>query len=217
MKRFFLTLALLPVLAGCGSNAVTYTLATPQTDEDKVNALLVASMRVIERRMASIGEEVQDINLNRNNGLFITVQAKNQTALDVLTEALTAPFDFVIMKEAGEEEPEVTVEGHGGFVSTGITGEQILWLQASEEDGGKGRVTISFSEEGRNMMSQVFKENFGKSIGIFVRGQLVSKLSVETDELKEDIIITDIPTTNLAEVFADDVNVGLYVTFTPND
>lgn len=217
MKRFLVIAALLPILASCGNSAVTYDITTTVEDEGRINALLVASMRVIERRMASLGEEPLDVSLHRTNGLSITVEAENDTALDVLSQTLTAPFDFIIMQEASDEEPEISVEGHGGFVSTGITGEQILWLQASEEPGGKGRVTINFTEEGRTMMSQVFQENFGKSIGIFVRKQLISKLSVETDELKEDIIITDIPSVSLAEVFADDVNVGLYVTFTPNE
>lgn len=215
MKRFLLSLALLPTLAGCGANTITYNFVTTQEEEAKVNLLLPAATRVIERRMASIGEETLDIRVNRTNGLSISVDANNETALDVLTDALTAPFNFNVMKEAGESEPEITIEGHGGFVSTGLTGANVLWLQASEEPNGKGRVTISFTEEGREMMNQVFQENFGKFIGIFVRGQLVSKLLVETDELKEDIIITDIPTTSLAEVFADDVNVGLYVTFIP--
>ena len=64
-------------------------------------------------------------------------------------------------------------------------------------------------------MKDLFAESEGKNIGIFIRNQLVSKLLVDTDELIDDIIITDIPTVQLANVFADDVNVGLHVTFTP--
>ena len=214
MKRFLLSVALCSTLAACGTSSTTYIMDITAQEEQQVNNLLLATTRVIERRMASIGEEPLDIHMQRGQPFTVRVEAENETALEVLTETITAPFSFIVMKEAGDAEPEQTVEGHGGFVSTGITGEHILWLQASEEAEGKGRVTIGFTEEGREMMSEMFAENFGKSIGIFVRGQLVSKLLVETDELKEDIIITDIPTVGLAEVFADDVNVGLYVTFT---
>jgi preprotein translocase subunit SecD len=216
MRRFLLTLAILPILAACSSASVTYSVTTNVEEEQRVNLLLLASMRVIERRMANIGEELLDIDLQRNGtSTAIVVQVQEETALDILTEQLTEPFDMQIMKESTEETAEVIVDGHGGFVQTGITGEDILWLESAEEPGGTGRITITFSEEGREKMSTVFQENVGKNIGIFVRGQLVSKLLVEVDELKDDIVITDIPSLELAAVFADDVNVGLHVTFTP--
>lgn len=217
MKRFLITLALLPALAACGNAVTVYEVTTDIEEEGRANELLLASTRVIERRLASLGEEPLDINLNRSGGTnTITVEANNDVALDVLTEAITAPFDFVVMEEDGNEATaDIVVEGHGGFSATGVTGEQVIWLESSEEPGGKGRVTIIFTEEGRAMMNEVFQKNSGRNIGIFVRDQLISKLFVDTDELKEDIIITGIPTASLAKVFADDVNVGLHVTFTP--
>jgi len=66
-------------------------------------------------------------------------------------------------------------------------------------------------------MQQVFKENKGKSLGLFIRGALVSKLLVETDELKDDIVIRDITSHEIAEAFADDLTVGLHVRFLPID
>lgn len=216
MRKFILSLAFLPLLAGCGSTSVTYNITTDVDDPTRESALLFSAMRVIERRMASIGEEVRDLNLERpDGGVHIYVEAKEQAALDLLTEVLTEPFTFRVMQEASEDEAELVVEGHGGFAPTGVDKTHLQWLQASEEAGGKGRVTLSFTEEGRQKMAEVFQQNNGKYIGLFVRDQLVSKLMVETDQLKDDIIITDIPTVALANVFADDVNVGLHVTFEP--
>jgi preprotein translocase subunit SecD len=217
MRRLLLSLALLPLLAACSNPSVRYDVRLDTDDEERSSMLLFASLRVIERRMASLGEEVIDLDIKKvSDGNQIYVEVKEEeAALDILTDLLTTPFDLQIMKEASAEEADQFVEGHGGFQKTGLNQEHILWLQAAEEPGGKGRVTISFSQEGRVMMSDIFKENKGKSIGIFVREQLVSKLLVDTDELKDDIVITDIPTVQLANVFADDVNVGLHVTFTP--
>ena len=38
--------------------------------------------------------------------------------------------------------------------------------------------------------------------------------SLEAEEIKESILITDIPSVLLAQIFADDLNVGLHATFT---
>jgi preprotein translocase subunit SecD len=216
MKRSLLVLALLPLLAGCSStSSVLYDVELNTTDEERGSMLLFASLRVIERRMAGIGEEIVDLDLKRNEGeTQIYVETKNQTPLDILTDELTTPFDLQVMKESSIEEADAVVEGHGGFAKTGISHKQLKWLQASEEPGGKGRVSILFTQEGRDLMGEVFAENQDKFIGIFVRGNLISKLFVDTDELKDEIIITDIPTVQLANVFADDVNVGMHVTFT---
>jgi len=216
MKRFMLSLALLPLLAACGNSSISYNVHLNTDDEERGSMLLFASLRVIERRMVSLGEEVIDLDIKKKgeeNQIY--VEAKEEAALGILTDLLTTPFEIQVMKETPVEEADQVVEGHGGFKKIGISNEDILWLQAAEEPGGKGRVTISFSEKGREKIKDLFAESEGKNIGIFIRNQLVSKLLVDTDELIDDIIITDIPTVQLANVFADDVNVGLHVTFTP--
>ena len=96
-----------------------------------------------------------------------------------------------------------------------MTEEHLEWVEAAEELDNKGRITLSFSPEGRELMRTVFRQNVGRNIGLFVREKLVAKLQVDTAELKDDIIITGIPSPELARVFADDVNVGLHVIFTP--
>ncbi|PIQ75812.1 hypothetical protein COU78_00380 [Candidatus Peregrinibacteria bacterium CG10_big_fil_rev_8_21_14_0_10_49_24] len=215
MKRPLLLLALLPLLTGCSTASVLYNVTLNTDDEERGSMLLLASLRVIERRMANIGEELVDLDMQRKNGKNqMYVEAKEQAALDILTDELTTPFELYIMLESSTEDADVVVEGHGGFKKTGISHEQLKWLQSSEEPGGKGRVSILFTQEGRDLMGSLFEENQNKYIGIFVRGSLVSKLLVDTNELKDEIIITDIPTVQLANVFADDVNVGMHVTFT---
>ena len=207
--------AILPVLTACGSASVTYNLEVNIESPDQVSPLLLASKRVVERRMQSIGEDIIDLNLKRvGEDAQIYVEAEEKIALELLSENLMEPFVLEVMEEAPSDTADITIESHGGFSSTGVNGSHILWMQSDEQANGRGKITISFSEEGRELMGKVFKKNIGKSIGLFVRGQLVSKLLVETDELKDDIIITDIPSIDLANVFADDVNVGVHVIFT---
>lgn len=217
MKRILLALSTLLLLTACRSTALEYELAFDVQDQARQTVLAAASLRVIERRLANIGEEPLDIDIETKDGrVRLIVKLEEETVADILNDHLTEPFELLIMRQTKtEEDADIVVEGHGGFQETGLTEEHIKWLEASEDEGGKGRVTISFTEAGRTLMAELFAENKGKYIGLFVRERLISKLLVDTDELKDDIIISDIPTVKLARVFADDVNVGLHVTFTP--
>jgi hypothetical protein len=44
---------------------------------------------------------------------------------------------------------------------------------------------------------------------------MVSKLKVGTEKIADHIIISGIPSYTVAQIFADDVNVGLHTTFEP--
>lgn len=220
MRRSRLVLLAVGLLlfTGCRGASADYTLMFDLPDEDKRSQLASASMRIVERRLLAMGEEPLEKELRAEEGeLHLRLTLVNDTIKEILTEQLTASFALRFMK-ASTPGKGIAVEGHGSFEETGVTEDHFLWMISSvDETTGKGRVQILFTEEGRKRMGQVFKENKGKYIGLFIRNNLVSKLLVESQELKEDIVITDIPTTELATVFADDVNVGLHVTFVPTN
>lgn len=218
MKRTLLFLAPLALLAACnGSGTATYSLDIDTEDQNLRQQLIWQSMDVIERRLESIGEKSIDKQVSPGTDeTHITVKVASDEVAEALTAQLTAPFTLVVGAQTEEETADYTVEGHGKFQKTDITGDDIEWVQARKEpDGEKGEVRLVFTEEGRAKMANLFMTMKGGFIGIFVRDRLVSKLQVETDELKDDIVITGIPDADLADVFADDVNVGLHVTFTP--
>jgi len=213
-------LLLLPILLGCSSTgSITYRLdIDPTVATERGSDLSLASMRVIERRLENLGEDILEKDVAFENGApHVSLTVSDPETLDILTKQLTQPFTLRIMEEAPEEEATITVGIHGGFRETGITEKHLLWVSASTDGGvlDRGRATLQFTEEGRKLMNEMFKKNKGKSIGLFVRNALMSKLLVESDSLKDDIIIHDIPSVEFAHVFADDVNVGLHVTFTP--
>jgi preprotein translocase subunit SecD len=205
-------------LAGCGAASTVYDLDIQIDSPERKSALTFASMRVIERRLASMGEEAEKIDIiTSGKNIRIKVVSENKEVLSILTDELVKPFKMRVMQEEDNtEKVDITINGHGNFSETGITEEHLKWLEATEDSfPGKGRATLTFTEEGRELMQKVFQENHEKFIGIFVRDQLISKLLVDTDALRDDIVITDIPTLELANVFVDDMNVGLYVTFIP--
>ena len=204
-------------LAGCGdSTTVAYDVTFDVEDPAQRAQLLQMTEHVVQSRLESMGETTPIAVKAEEGGAEVTVSVSDPLVADVLTGQLTEPFLLEVMKETTAEQADITVNGHGSFMKTGITGMHITWIQAQAQQGSdRAMVTIGFTDEGRTLMQALFKENKGKFVGVFVRGKLISKLRVETDELKDDIVIQDIPSLALATVFADDVNVGLHATFVP--
>ncbi|MEK7590753.1 MAG: hypothetical protein AAB489_00910 [Patescibacteria group bacterium] len=204
------------LFSGCGAETVSYEIKIRHDDPEKRTELIAAAKRVVERRLQAVGEEAVVEMVNENGKLIMHVGISEEVTGEHLSKELTAPFSMRIMTEAPEGKGDVMIEGQGTFKETGITEEDLLWVTASKDtDPAKGRVLLEFSAEGRNLMGDVFRKNNGKYIGLFVRKLLVSKLLVESSEVKESILITDIPQFALAEIFADDLNTGLHVTFVP--
>lgn len=218
MKRLFILIVSTIVLTGCGAETLRYELVFDTLDENRRTELTLASLRIIQRRLAHLGEEALDTDIQKHEGkTFLKVELKDPRIASTLNEELTSPFTIGFYEEAPPDEAEIIVEGHGGFRSAGVGNAHIDWLEASEEPGlpGKGRIALSFSEDGFVRMAEVFTRNSDKFLGLFVRGQLAAKLKVDKEKLKNIIVISELPSVEIAHVFADDVNVGLHVTFTP--
>ena len=207
------------LLSGC-SKKITYTLSFNIENGDQRSMLALASMRVIERRLSRMGNQLLEQDVNTKNGITkITVSIRDRAAAQTLTEELVTPFSLRIMQSKGKEPPDTTVEGHGNFWNTDINEKHLEWVEARPEgtdNEKKGTVILYFTPEGRELMKKVFRDNKGKAIGIFIREQLVSKLTVESEKIRDQIVIQNIPSVEIAKIFADDVNVGLHVTFSPD-
>lgn len=205
-------------LAACGSSTTTiaYSLGFNLPDAASQQDLALASLRVIERRLDSMGEVLIDKEVRSADGITsLVITIADPVIGSLLTEQLQTPLNFQIMEEAPEDQADLVITGQGGFKSTGVDSTSLYAALAQEDSEGKGVITLQFSPDGREKLGQVFRRNKGKHIGMFVRGKLTSKLLVETDTLKDDIIIRDLPSAEIARIFADDLNVGLHVTFTP--
>jgi len=208
----------LAILAACGGpTTVSYRLTFDTVDPVSVEELSKATIRVAERRLDRMGARVTEKNVVKDaDGMTLTLGVDDAASAETLTNELTAPFDLSIMEATTESGADLTVEGFGGFNETGVTGEDLTHIlaQPNVETGG-GLVRINFTDEGREKMRAVFAENVGNTLGLFVRGRLVSALDVKESELPNPLVIDGIPDAELAQIFADDVNVGLRVTVTP--
>lgn len=224
MKRAFSALACsLMLLSACGNGvSVGYRLTfhkAPGSEQD----LALASLRVIERRLQNMDEELRDKEVKNDDGnISLIVHVANKEAAEELTRQMTEPFTAEIMEElpvGSTETADIVVEGQGSFKGTGISSLDIIGVDArptpnDNTETPKGEARIRFSDEGKKKMQELFRTHQNKAIGLFVRGRLVSKLTVKS-LLPDDLTIRDIPSSALASVFADDMNVGLHVTFAP--
>jgi hypothetical protein len=215
MKRFITLLALPLVLAACGSADVSYQLRFDTTDPAMANELAQMSARVMERRMDRLEQAVTDVVVNPSQtGAVISLTLPNEASVEALTYELTQPFNVKIMKQVPAGQGRLIVEGHGEFADTGIENSDISWGEAAEDEKGKGAIRLVFSPRGQLKLSALFKDNIGSSIGIFVRDRMVSKLSIQSENVEGNIVIRDIPNAELARIFVEDLNVGRHVTFT---
>ena len=219
MKRLHYALATAILLAACSTNhtaryALSFNVQSPADQQ----ALTQMSMRVIERRVEHLGDKVLDKSVEtKGSGTVLTVTLEQGKVINDLTKELTRPFDLQIMAQtASGETADITIEGRGSFKKAGITQADLVWVDARKDPtNGKGEVRLDFTPAGKTKMSALFKQSIGHDIGLFVHGRLISQLHVKTDSLPDNLIIRDVPTAELAQVFAEDMDVGLHVIFTP--
>jgi hypothetical protein len=222
MKHLSLTLASLLVLTSCaastgGASTVGYSLSFVNTDAAHQQKLIEASQRVIERRVTTEGAEVKDSKAERVSPtevrIFTTVS--DPTVIPKLSTQLSAPFTFRLMRQANEgEKPDATVEQEGNFKETGITEKELEWITASANPNTEGGMAeIALTPAGQENLKKVLTSAKGKKIGLFVRGRLMS-IFPSAGDIQGNIVISGIPSKTVAEIFADDVNVGAHVKFT---
>lgn len=207
-------------LAGCAGTAAsvdqTYGLAIDRPNPQEADALANAAMRVVERRLDAMGVVNAGKAFSGSGNTAITVTVPDQDGADELTRQLTAPFDMAVMKQtASGATADVTVEKFGGFSKTDIVTGDFVGVEVGQDTQKVTRARILMTDAGRQKLAALFKAEAGKNIGIFVRGKLISQLAAKADAPTDDIQINGIPNLLIAEAFADDVNVGLHVTFTP--
>ncbi len=214
-SRLLLLVAACTLIACTAKPAIlTYALTLKSTDAAKRMELVNASERMVRRRMASnsIGGTVLAVPTGDKGTL--TVRLTDTGKASTVQTFINDPFT-VEMKGVLKTVPPPT-PGDEKWVDTGITGQDIDWVQViGDRTTGKIGVEISFSLDGNTKLQQAFEKFQGGDLGIFVRGLLVSKLKVNQQQAGGRIIITGIPSAAIAQVFADDVNVGLHVQFTP--
>lgn len=206
------------MLSACGGpTSLMKTMHIRASDSAKVMTILQATEKVMERRFAAL-------NLQNARASVVPVDAKTATltltlpdkeAVEKMEAILAEKFTFDIRIEKKEEKNTKDDAPESEWLPTAFTGSSLSWVQAvGNKNTGRVALELQFTEQGRTVIQSIFRENVGKNIGIFVRSQLMSSFQITDPNVGDTIAIGGAPSANIAEVFADDVNVGLLVSFT---
>lgn len=221
MQKTLLLLLIPLLLTACSGKERQYIVEFDTDNVERMADLTAAARRVIERRLLRHGGELVNFGVKREGkDTFLTVETDKKEVAEALNTELTTPFELAMMVEVEGEpiEGDISVEGHGTFRSVNVTQEDLDWVLGAASDGpivGQGKVTVGFTEDGGAKMRIVFESHNGKHLGMFVRQQLAAKILLENEHISRTITIEGLPSSDLALVFADDVNVGTHMTFIP--
>lgn len=216
------TLALGACTTASTPGTARYTLTFHNLDEAKETETLEAVERVARNVAQSLGKTPQDITVQKEGtGAVLSLKLPDEASVTALSDVITKPFSLRVMYPVPAEQGDITVEesvgNTVGYKETGITEQHMAWVVAAQMPNSNfGEVRLDFTKDGRILLLRVLEANKGKQIGLFVRNRLVSVMNVtEQDLTKENVVISNIPSFDVAKIFADDVNVGLHVTFDP--
>lgn len=206
----------LMVLAACGSSVqLSYTAKSSVDDPARNTLIFQATERVLTRRLAAVNVASPRVTVVPQDSTTATVNMTVPGAsVDTVNRIVSDPFTFEIRMEKGMVKDAAGVE-QTDWQPTGVDGSMLDWVQPVQNaDSSIIGVELRFSEAGRTKLKEAFRGNKGRDVGVFVRDLLVSKLKINTEVLDEHIVISGIPSAKVAEIFADDVNVGLHISFT---
>jgi preprotein translocase subunit SecD len=221
MSRIILPVSILlgcALISACSSaSKLHYSLSIPAKTPSQVINLINASERMVKRRLSALG--VQNPNViavpKGDDAGEMTIEVPDATILPRVQSILSEQFTFDMRLELKETTPQdQNVEAN--WEKLGIQNEHLVGVQVvTDEKSQEVAVELLFTDDGRALLGKAFNKNKGKTVGIFVRNLLVSKLKITSGEISEHVVISGIPSAAVAQIFADDVNVGLHVAFRP--
>ncbi len=224
MKRILTSFGILLALAACTqttpSTTFSYDVQISPAGASRATDLLATSERIVVSRLQSLGVEKPAVTTDAAARPPRITAVVTDTAIgNGLTVGLTDPFSLRIMKEVSASGADLTIDtkdGKVGFRQTGLTEKDLVWASATTAaDGKTASVVTELTDQGKALLKQINTENLGNGIGIFVRGKLMSRKIVSVKDESDRIVIDGAPSPTIAKIFADDVNVGVYVTFKP--
>ncbi len=205
-------------LSACGrGQTVVEHMTIRTTDATRVLSLITSTEHVLTRRLAAVNVKNASVAAVPTGAKSATLTLKladipsAEKAKAILAEPFR--FDLRIEEPTMKKVPDDTALT---WIPTALTGSNLEWVQViGNSRTGEVAIELQFTKQGKKILSSVFRGNVGKHLGIFVRDLLVSKLIIEKAPITDRVLISGIPSAKVAEIFADDVNVGLSVLFTP--
>lgn len=221
MKKLLTPALFALLITACGGTPTTlsYNVTFTTDNTDRMNDLSLATRHVIERRLGRLEGNLLDYDVAYDKETSVTmidVKVDSSKAAKVLNEEMTAPFTFEVRYLVTEPtDGDIEAEGVGYFRASGIDKSDVDWVfgETINPPLNRGRVTIGFIDESTEKMQTLFTEQEGNTIGLFVRNRLTAAVQISND-FEKLLVIDGLPSGEIAKIFADDMNVGIHMTFT---
>jgi hypothetical protein len=221
MKKLLLPTLFALVLSGCGSStSISMDVQFTTSGNDDRAKLVLAAKHITERRLEQLESELSDFDVTYGEDAtaVIAISGSDADAMQELLARMTEPFTVEIrLKTELHEEGDIAVEGLGSFRDIDIHKRDMKWVLSRAMEASPlnhGEIMIQFTEDGTEKMDALFSEHSGEGIGLFIRNQLAANFAINQDSFGGAITIPNVPSAELAQIFADDMNVGINMTFT---
>jgi preprotein translocase subunit SecD len=102
----------------------------------------------------------------------------------------------------------VTINPYYGWVTTGLTGQDLKSASVQFDQSGNPQVLLQFNDAGTKLFSQLTTDNIGKPIAIFLDGQLIDQPTVQNAITNGQAVITGQFTIDEAKALVNNLNSG---------
>lgn len=136
------------------------------------------------------------------------INTQNKTQADEILKRALAGEDFAALANQYSQDPGNQPQQQ--YIPTGLTGKNLKSAQVVFANQGlsEPQVSLQFDDEGTKMFADLTKKDLGKTIAIYVDGEIVSAPKVQAEIDNGQAVITGNFTTDEANKLAQRLNEG---------
>ncbi|HLD22276.1 MAG TPA: protein translocase subunit SecD [Patescibacteria group bacterium] len=133
------------------------------------------------------------------------IRVDSKTPADQNNGTAKATAHHILLRKLPEEPPQYGPN----YVDSGLTGEQLDRADVTfDPNTGLPTVSITFDEQGKELFAKITKENTGKTVAIYLDGQIISAPVVEQEITTGEAVISGDFTLEEAKELAQRLNAG---------
>jgi len=190
-----------------GGTHLVYKADISKLESDSISDSLASLRDVIERRVNAFGVsepivQVEEGGITSTDKYRLIVDLPGVTDVNQAIKLIgeTPILEFKIEKDGAREIAQNVVPDENGninivaddlYASTKLTGQ---YLKTSRVDfnptTGVPMIVLNFNDEGSDLFAQITKKNIGKTVAIFLDGQIISSPTVQEEITGGEAVIT---------------------------
>lgn len=188
-----------------GGTHLVYRADVSKLEKDSINESLGALRDVIERRINMFGVsepvvQIEEGSITDTDKYRLIVDLPGVTNIDEaikiigetpLLEFKTERKNFTANPEKKDESGNVVLKVEDMFENTKLTGQFLKSARVEfSQTTGVPMIMLNFNKEGADIFSEITKNNIGKTVAIFLDGQIISSPKVNEEISGGEAVIT---------------------------